>query len=332
MRRVILKIKSAKIVNTKYKADMSTVGRVKTGPTQIINDMDNLIHFNHISNALHVMLGDRPVSSRYPNERKRSDYIDNIIKSGLLRYDNITKYDYTTKSGDVICRYVNEYTQGNKPFFNSNRKGMVARASNGEVALSYLTWSKIKEKSMFSPQYSDVINVMNEFSKHIGCDIKQEYSFIDALVLMRDYPEYVLMMNSIDLITPVTAFLNKTGGGSGLTNISKHNSPNRAAVLNTSAQTPKISVDATLILYMSDDDTNMLLNSKGTATILDGGYIKIMSHDTNDVLDDTFPNTVQDFAYVSDDDVDDDIDYYIDNKYIKIKDLSHTLPYEENQN
>ena len=29
---------------------------------EIINDMDNIIHVNHIINALHVMLGARPVS------------------------------------------------------------------------------------------------------------------------------------------------------------------------------------------------------------------------------------------------------------------------------
>ena len=65
MRRVTIKLRSAKVVNTNCKVDTKTVGRYSTSPTDIINDMDNLIHFNHISNMFHVMMGSRPVSSRY---------------------------------------------------------------------------------------------------------------------------------------------------------------------------------------------------------------------------------------------------------------------------
>ena len=102
MRRVTIKLRSAKVVNTNCKVDTKTVGRYGIKPTDITNDMDNLIHFNHISNMLHVMMGSRPVSSRYDTKRKRSQYLDEIVRKGLIHYDNSTSVVYTTKNGEYV--------------------------------------------------------------------------------------------------------------------------------------------------------------------------------------------------------------------------------------
>ena len=97
MRRVKINLRSGKVVNTNCKGNLKTVGRYNSHPADITNDMDNLIHFNHISNMFHVMMGSRPVSSRYDTHRKRSTYLDDIVRSGLIHYDNVTSVTYKTK-------------------------------------------------------------------------------------------------------------------------------------------------------------------------------------------------------------------------------------------
>jgi hypothetical protein len=81
MRKVILNVSSAKVVNTnfsraygskmKYRETLGRNGK----PMESINDMDNIIHVNHIINALHVMLGARPVSFKYGNHKQLSSKI-----------------------------------------------------------------------------------------------------------------------------------------------------------------------------------------------------------------------------------------------------------------
>ena len=92
MRKVVLTISSAKVVNTnlsdaygkkkKYRETMDRNGNIITS----LNDMDNIIHVNHIINALHVMLGARPVSYKYGNRKNLSQKIINIVENGILRY------------------------------------------------------------------------------------------------------------------------------------------------------------------------------------------------------------------------------------------------------
>jgi hypothetical protein len=314
MRRVKINLRSGKVVNTNCKGNLKTVGRYSNRPTEITNDMDNLIHFNHISNMFHVMMGSRPVSSRYDTFRKRSDYIDNIVSNGLIHYDNVTSVTYKTKNGeDRIC-FCNEFTQGSKPFSDSNRTGISIVASNGEECAQYLTWSKLFEKSIYSDRYVEVKNILNDFGKFLHLDdIEKEYTLLDALIKMREYPEWCEKLCNIKEITPIINFLKKQKVG-GFNTIS-HFLPNKSALLNMHAVTPKVRVDATVILYLTESDAEHLLNAKGIATYLDDGYAEI----------DGNPATVKDLPYIDECDIEDDIDILIDNyNYVKINTLPTT--------
>jgi hypothetical protein len=314
MRKVTIKLRSGKVVNTNCKGNLKTVGRYNNRPTKITNDMDNLIHFNHISNMFHVMMGSRPVSSRYDTFRKRSAYLDEIVNGGLIHYDNVTSVAYKTKKGEDRIRFCNEFTQGSKPFADSNRTGISVTASNGEVSAEYLTWSKLFEKSIYSDRYVEVRNILNEFGKFLEIDdIEKEYTLLDALIKMREYPDWCEKLYNIKDITPIVNFINKKTVG-GFNSIS-HFLPNKAALLNTHAVTPKVRVDATVILYLSETDAENLLNAKAIATYLDDGYAEI----------DGNPATVKDLPYIDECDIDDDIDILIDNyNYVKISTLPTT--------
>ena len=120
-------------------------------------------------------------------------------------------------------------------------------------------------------------------------------------------------------VEPIIHFLKKESS-SGFNNLSDHFSPNRAALLNMNAVTPKISVDATVVLYLTDKDAENLLNAKSIATILDNGYAELEGN----------PRTVKDFPFV--DDVDDDIEWFLDENYVEISTLPTTKPFNDGKN
>lgn len=313
MRKVKIKLRSGKVVNTDCKGNLKTVGRYSTLPTDITNDMENLIHFNHISNMFHVMMGSRPVSSRYDTERKRSSYLDEIVRNGLIHYDNVTSVKYTTKNGEERVCFCNEFTQGNKPFVNSNRKGIGVVANNGEMSESYLTWAKIYERSNSSCGCKEVLDLLNDFGNFLCVDIKKEYSFLDALIKMREYPEWGRKLCSIKNVTPIINFFNGEPSGN-FNQLSQNFSQNKAALSNRNAVTPKVTVDATVILYLKDEDAENLLNAKAIATYLDNGYAEL----------DGNPITIKDLPFIDEDDIEDDIDWYLDENYVKISTLPIT--------
>lgn len=319
MRKVEIEIHSAKVVNTNCKGNLKTVGRDDISPTDVTNDMENLIHFNHISNMLHVMLGSRPVSSRYGEKRKRSTYIDDIVSNGLLRYDNIVRVPYETKEGKKCVCYNNEFTQGKKPFINSNRQNIGVCTGNGEICQSYLTWSKLKEKKLYSENCKNALQILLEFGDFLGVNnIQKEYSLTDILIMLRDYPEWKKKLFSIKVgIDPIKHFINKEDS-SGFNSLNERFSPNRAALSNMNAVTPKVSIDATIVLFLTDEDATNLLNGKLFATILDGGYAKIKAN----------PKTVRDLPYIDESEINDVIDDYLSENFIKI----NFLPTTKNEN
>ena len=322
MRRVTIKLRSAKVVNTNCKVDTKTVGRYGIKPTDITNDMDNLIHFNHISNMFHVMMGSRPVSSRYDTKRKRSQYLDEIVRKGLIHYDNSTSVVYTTKSGEERICYNNEFTQGNKPFVDSNRKSISVTASNGEVSESYLTWAKLSERSKESDGCKEVLKILNDFGIANGIEnIRKEYSLLDALIKVRDYDEWYNKLLKVNGVGPIISFL-KREPSSGFNNQNNHFSYNRASLVNMNAVTPKVSVDATVVLYLTDEDAENLLNAKSIATILDNGYAEIEGN----------PQTVKDFPFIDNNDIDDDIEWHLEENYVKISTLPTTKPLNNEKN
>lgn len=319
MREIILKIKSAKVINTNFSrtyGDLKTTGRNGT-PVETTNDMENIIHINHIINALHVMLGARPVSFKHGDISKLSSRICNIVKNGIIRYDNVFSCTKTTKDGTTTEIYNNEFTQGIKGAFDSNRKAVSSVATNGEIIDTYLTWSSLEKRKFFSPQYNEVIKLLNDFGNVIGCDnLKKEFSLIDLLFKIRDeYPEYINKFLAIREITPIMDVLLKNNKVTSFCSIGR---PNLAGLGNIHAPTPKVSVDATVILFMEDKDAENFLNSKRFATILDGGYITIDGDSVN----------VKELPYIDSEDVDDDIDEYLIDNFIKI----NTLPYTKHEN
>ena len=312
MRLVSLTISSAKVVNNNlgdfHKNCLDTVCLSKQGKS--INDMENVIHVNHIINALHVMLGARPISIKYGNTNKWSKKIVDIVEIGIIRYDNKFKHEFVDKNGNKVVKYYNEFTQGKKPFYNSNRK-ISTTSSNYEVYPLYITWSYLKKKFIYSPQYNEIYKIILDFGKFINCpNVEKDYTLIDLLIFIRDkHPIWAEKIKNIPKISPIIKILNKEKKGEEFNHIDYRN---LSSIGNVNATTPKVSVDATIILFMEDEDVENLLNGKQHATILDNGLINL-SHNLN---------SVNDFSVV--DDIEYCIDYHLSEGFTKIKNLPYT--------
>lgn len=328
MRKVVLTISSAKVVNTnlsdaygkkkKYRETMDRNGNIITS----LNDMDNIIHVNHIINALHVMLGARPVSYKYGNRNSLSRKIINIVENGILRYDNVYKGEIIFKNGNVKTVFCNEFTQGKKPASNSNRGSLVTVASNGEEFYAHFTWSSLYKISLYNENYQKLLEIINDYAKFIKCDnITKDYTLIDVLVKIKyENPEWIEKLQSAQLqISPVmNFFIEDKIAGDGFNHLG---SKNLAGLGNINAPTPKVSVNATVILFMDDDDATKLLQGKRYATILDNGFIYVADTTNGQTID-----NIRDFNLV--DDIEEYIEDYLDEGFIKI----NTLPYTHETN
>lgn len=270
MRKIEIKVRSASVIDTSGKNDntLGNDGAKVSSP----NDMVNLVHFNHISNMLHVLMGARPVSSCHNvcNFRTRSPYIDNIAKSSLFRFDNSVTY----KTNDGTENLITTMIQGEKAYKNTKRQISIF-ASNGECSKSYLTWSYVWRKSIISTQYKNALTVLNEFVQSLNKNPK-DFTLIDLLVKMRDYPNWIKRMNDIKDISPIVNFLNQSDkDNSGLTEIK---SPSYAGLANLIEPRKIVRFDATIIAFMDDVDAQNLIKGKQVATFLDQGYASVIGN------------------------------------------------------
>lgn len=277
MRKIEIKVRSASVFDTRVdkknkkidpKKFINTLGN-KDEKVKSPNDMKNLVHFNHISNMLHVLLGVRPVSSRHNNFnfRTRSPYIDNIAKNSLFRFDNSVTYKTIDGTEELITTMI----QGKNLYKDSNRRVSIL-ASNGECSNSYLTWSYLWRKSIVSTQYKKALTVLNEFAQSINKSSK-EFTVVDLLVKMRDYPKWIKRMNDISAISPITNFLSQNASNNHLTDIA---SSNYAGLANLIEPREIVRFDATILVFMKDVDAQSIINGKQIATFLDQGYASVI--------------------------------------------------------
>ena len=319
MRKIVLTVSSAKVVNTNNKGNCRKTIVRNGSLEECLNDMDNIIHVNHIVNALHVMFGARPVSFKYGNRNKLSQKITNIVENGIIRYDNVYKGEVTSKNGDKKTIFCNEFTQGKKAVYNSNRNNLLTTAFNDEKMYANFTWSSLYKSSLLKNSYKKVLDIINDYAKFINCDnITKEYTLIDVLAKIKhENPDWIERFKDKTIeISPIMNFLidsDKKPGDS----FNSIKSPNLAGLGNMNAVTPKVSVNATIILFMNDEDAENLLRGKRYATILDNGFIYIANNEDNNII-----NNIREFTVV--DSVDDYIEDYLDEGFVKINKLPYT--------
>lgn len=323
MKVIELKINSAQIVDTSwvkkkpkdkdpYDIGHHTLGKNGKSVSKN-NDVNNPIHVNHISNMLHVLLGCRPVSydSKY---RSRNPYIDNIAKNGLIKYDNVYCVNYTNKDGLSKKMFLSSFVQGKKPFIDSHRQTKTY-TSNGESYSSAITWSLFHKAILGSnnkEKYKQIYDLLLNFGVSIGIDnIQRKMTLIDTLLMVKNNDEYKHKICEVNVswVNDIINGLNKQGTFNYI-NIKN----NLAGLGNINDVIKIININATVILYLNDEDANNILNGKRIATLLDGGVVSINNK----------AKCINELRNVSNENIEYDIEEYLMDGFIKINSLPYT--------
>lgn len=128
----------------------------------------NPIHMEQVSNMLHVLMGERPVSTFHTPVingkplRKRDEFIDNIVKNGYYRIDNNYTYEYNDEKRAYL-----EFKQGKK-ISPSNPKGSLGISFN--ALKNHFIVNQTKER------YDQFIKIL---SKYTGKPVNEKnYAFV----------------------------------------------------------------------------------------------------------------------------------------------------------
>lgn len=307
MKEIVVTVKSASIVvpdlsrNIKNENLNTPVCDIKnpSGLKQnCTTDAENMVYFNHVSNLLHVLMGCRPVPSKKATLRHRNTIIDDITEMSLIRDINVNKITSVTKKGDEKTYTYISYTQGKKPWFNSNAK-YKTKTIDGLFYDGVITWDSLYKKSFFNNKAENMLISLKEIGKNLGIqNVEQDYSLIDFLYEIRNYKEYadkiIADAEKYEMST-IKHIVNNDGEfkSGGFTD---SKSKNLAALVNNVSQTPKITSNFDIIFYVNDEICDIINKGPKVATFLDGGVAYISAINTvfddciNDVIEERLEN------------------------------------------
>lgn len=234
-------------------------------------DDKQLIYFSNVSNAMHVMLGCRPVAAKReiyqgrPSNIKRIKRIDEFAKSGVIKITNIP---------------TREFVQGKKPFLNSERQYETTILNNGVSVKGKVNWDTLekKELSMGYPESeSNLARILNWAKSHNIDNPKKKYTLLEMLSLMREQTpenERGSLFAGTAASKPFNDFM--VGDSANFSGLTQYNGENYAARFNNVAPKTMISVVGELTIVVSDEDAKLFENSKQIASFLEDGYIRII--------------------------------------------------------
>lgn len=205
-----------------------------------------------VSNVLHVLFNERPVPSHrevvYP---KIEYYFDKALKS-YIRVDGVKRLNTFTNKEEYVTELINTQKGVNNSF-------------NNKV---FVNWEIVK-------QYAGLDNVewlISEFAKITGVN-PLEYTFEEfrKILITKDFSELNVELRR-KKITAISQYVTNTKLGYTLT-------AKRETSLIVNRGISKVAIlRGEILVPVTDDDLDRLSTiSKGSATILDGGFVWISS-------------------------------------------------------
>ena len=233
------------------------------------------IHVNHVSNLLHVLMGERPVPSyRVYNKSflKRDDTIYGYAKGCRVRIDNvISKVD--SKTGEVVKAYPTELMTTQKTVLDSfmpSGKTFKCGKEDKPIKSDNLTWDRLSVY-LGDDLYLSLHNIMVDkegkeyykkpfqdvFEKHFGC---AEFKKFGALCKQSKRTEaFNLFTGSMQQ----KGFWSDTG----------YDGENKLKYINNIQSAPEVvsRVSGRIFVPVDDDGRNRILSGSGIASLLEGG-------------------------------------------------------------
>lgn len=310
MKEIIIDIKSASIVVENRSGRIFKNG-LKTPICDLKNtqgtfvdcdtDESNMAYFENVSNLLHVLMGDRPVPSKKYTIRKRNSFIDNIVEqSTFIKELNVNRIEKEDKKGVSRVYIHKNYTQGKKCRPNSN----MPTKTIGKDGISYkgtLTWDALVKRGYYTDGVNKVLKLLIDISKKMGIDdVRKEYTLIDFLYELRNdkyWAKKVIDFSTENDATYIAYVIQGSTKGGSINDISMQNSPNLAGLPVNTQQTPKLTSDFRIVLYVDNDVAEIIDKGVRCATFLDGGVAFVSSINTIsdwENIEDIFEDNVDD--------------------------------------
>lgn len=256
----------------------------------------DLITKHQVSAMLHVMLNARPVSYVHGSSYKSCEVIDKLADKALVKANNCFCYK-TSKGNNAVYA---EFTQSNKSHWNSKKKGVVTFDEDGNVYDGKFTWDAFKRHYYYGKDARKYTETMS-FLKNI-CDdhsMFDKYEFIDFIKKLAEDDskkvELIKYFGSLDGGTPVVKIINGEKTDAGFEG-SPGTNYNLAAQTNVRGVKRKVTLDATILVPVSDEMANDFIHGKRYATFGDGGfaYLKeVKLYDEDELIDD------ENFIYIN---------------------------------
>jgi len=215
-----------------------------------------------VSNVLHALFGERPVPSlRKVLFQKNQYYFDKANKS-YIRVDGHKRFNKSKQE----FQYVKEFLQTKKSVYNSYNPNPVI---NWEIVKQYIGPNNI---DWFMKEISTLIqNPLN----YTFTEIRNKLLLANTTILFSGLKSRML--------SGLIGYLTNYKFASQLT------SKNDTALINNNGIESVIILSGEIIVPVSDDDIIKLSQSKGCATILDGGFVWIDSiKNENEISEDGF--------------------------------------------
>lgn len=285
MKYVYFDILSAKLTTS------DTIGGRPDFTSNLVGvDKGEPIRLNHISNAMHVLLGARPVSTKWSSwGRKRCQRIDDMVSNGIIKVTT----PYVSNNGKYPS-YACEFIKGKKSARNSNRTDLYTKISDTEYCRGIITWKTLELRYRYQQpeKYNKIMSALKEFT---GLEHPETmYSFAELLRKIggSDFcptMEKILLECEAKPLVYVMEGETETHTGASF-NQEKEERPNTLSVnlagySNNVQPLYKITINAEVIIPMEDEDYNNLIKGKKYATILEGGLIKLAEEKTTDFVD-----------------------------------------------
>lgn len=215
------------------------------------------ITVNQISNMIHVLFGERPVPSLRSVVYNRVDYLFNKAMESYVRIDSNQKYN---KFKDLM-EYISETIQVKKGVWNAWNP------------INLIFWERVKQ--ILEDDYDSFISLL-----------KDEFGLDPESISFEDMRKKIVNSSNEN----IKNFLINLKGKKCLHNdiyseIScELNANAKTALLVNRGVEKVIKLSGEILVPISDDDIIKLQNSKGCATILDGGLVYIKGIKSGDTI------------------------------------------------
>lgn len=262
-------------------AKIVTFCKEKGKPTRNVEAselVETPVRWNNISNMLHVLLGLRPSPVNRKSIATRLDVIDEIAKNALVRIN--TKYYCVErcKNGEFL-KLFQEFTQGKGGkegmAWNSNRKGVKAISSAGNVYEGGVTWRTVELYYAYKRETYDFF--VETIEKQLpGARVK--YTLIDALeTIFKDDSATDAILHEFEkegsgIPKSVVDFI-KTRGESYKPYMTQNNRGHLSALTTNTKEVYKVSLSGSILVKLPMNLFMELHNGKRCATLLDGGCV-----------------------------------------------------------